>query len=130
MESGGIRDGVPIVLMQDVVSWAQQIYILIGILLAATVGVGLLLVVWTGAKIALLMYRQRRGREEYRRAFYRADGQHYPPYIEGICEACGRGHRQIFHPSDGPNQCPDCYEAHWRRATGWAGDSESRTTGA
>lgn len=112
-------------LMQQLLDWARQIYVLIGILLASAVGLILLIVAWTGLKIVLQVYRQHRGKREYVKRFYRADGRKYPPYIEGICEGCGRGHRTVYHPQDGPNLCPDCYEPYWRRVTGWSEDDGS-----
>ena len=73
-------------------------------LLALTIGVRTLLFLAARRRLQLEHYRQTR----------RADGQLYPPYINGVCEVCKRGGCKIYFPQGGVAMCPLCYEVWWR----------------
>ena len=74
---------------------------------------------WTGARIVIHMVRQRRAMREYRAVSRRADGEPYPPHMEGTCRECGRGDRQIYCTAKGDELCTTCYERAWRREKRW-----------
>lgn len=83
----------------------------------------------TGARCLLWMYQMRRAEEEHRRMTRRADGELYPPQIEGQCSRCKRGDRKIYMAGGGNELCPRCYERHWRAVEGWVdGDGEGAST--
>ncbi len=96
-----------------------NLWLLIALLFLLVVALVLGVVLWTGIRVGLTMLAQRRAQAEYRKSTRRADGQPYPPYIEGMCSQCGRGHVRIYHPQSGERLCPDCYERFWPSATGW-----------
>ncbi|MCP4251020.1 MAG: hypothetical protein GY778_28620 [bacterium] len=96
------------------VTFGQNIYLLIGLaIVLGTAGV-LLVGVWIGARAWVWHLRQARARRQWGRDTRRADGQMYPPYGEGACQRCGRGSRRIYHPPCGARLCPSCYEQFWR----------------
>lgn len=74
---------------------------------------------WTAIKVAYGLYQRRRARLAWGKASRRADGARYPPAIEGVCSACGRGGRRIYFPQESSGAfCPSCYERYWRKCEG------------
>jgi hypothetical protein len=102
-------------LAQQIRMFGQNIYYLIGLLLALGFGSVVAVVCWTGLKIALFSLRRRRSEQLYRQQTRRADGKRYPPVACGFCDACGRSSKSIYHPSCGVKLCAPCYEEYWRR---------------
>ncbi len=102
-----------------------NLWLIIAALILLT-GVGLIAIAtWTGIRTWITIVRQRSSHEEYMRSFHRADGGNYPPATHGKCEQCGVQQGKIFHVDSGPSLCPGCYEAYWRRETGWMDESTS-----
>ncbi len=89
---------------------------LLSLIILALVG----LAVWTGIRVCIALIRRQRGWRMYLKESRRADGEPYPPFIDGVCQECGRGDRRIYYPDSGERLCLDCYERFWRRVTGWS----------
>lgn len=88
--------------------FAQNIFLLIGILLALVLGLILLVASWTGFNIwAFHRKRSAADREERRKKFDR-DGRPLPPRAAGICERCGKT-GEVFHLPEGGRLCPACF---------------------
>ncbi len=68
---------------------------------------------WTGLNMLIFYVGKRRAEREHVRQTRRADGELYPPMIEGICEVCKRGGHKIYFPEAGKAMCPTCYERSW-----------------
>ena len=68
---------------------------------------------WTGLNMLIFYVGKRRAEREHFRKTRRADGELFPPMIEGICEVCRRGGRKIYFPEIGKAMCPPCYERAW-----------------
>lgn len=100
--------------MADVGMWALNIYVFLGLAIVLIVAGGLLLAAWIGLRSLLWCRAQKRSQQACIARTRRADGQHYPPVIGGLCEQCGRVSRTIYHPQVGPKLCSACYERYWR----------------
>ncbi len=70
---------------------------------------------WTAIKVAYALYQRHRARLTWLQVSRRADGNRYPPAIEGVCSECGRGGVRIYFPQETSSAyCPSCYEQYWR----------------
>ncbi len=88
--------------------FGQNIYLLIGILLALVLALILFIVSWTGIKIWLFRKGQRQEELEERRRRIGRDGRPLPPRAAGICEQCQKA-GDIFHLPEGRRLCSECY---------------------
>ena len=91
--------------------FGANIFVLIGLLLAAGVAVVVIVAAWTGLKIGLWRWRRQQGEAEERRRRIRPDGQPYPPASRGICGDCARVSETVYHQPDGSRLCAECYAA-------------------
>ena len=98
----------------DPVTFARNIFLLVGALLFIGAATVVFALVWTTASACLSETRRQRAWMEYKKASHREDGQPYPPFMEGVCGWCGRGDTKIYHPDSGDQLCPSCYETFWR----------------
>ncbi|MEE9297262.1 MAG: hypothetical protein V3W34_20165 [Phycisphaerae bacterium] len=105
----------------------MNLWLLISLLFLLVIALVLGLMLWTGIRVGLTVLAQRRAHAEYRKSSRRADGQPYPPYIEGVCSQCSRGNLRIYHPPSGERLCPECYERFWRSVTGWRSPASEPT---
>ena len=95
----------------DFRTFAQNIYLLIALLLVLAVGVVLLLATVTGVKLGIWHLRERHERARHRRERFRPDGKPYPPAGRGICDRCGQPFEKVYHMPSGERLCPDDYNA-------------------
>lgn len=96
--------------------FAQNIALLIGILLCGGASIVILTAIYVAVRVAVFRARQRRSMEEYYRRTRRADGKMYPPIHPGFCDQCGRSGKSIYHLNSGERLCAPCYEDFWRQA--------------
>lgn len=88
--------------------FAQNIYLLIGILLALVLGLVLLIASWTGFNIWIFRRKQSDANSEERRKKFDRDGRPLPPRAAGICDRCSQA-GEVFHLPDGGRLCSDCF---------------------
>ncbi len=69
----------------------------------------------TAAKCVWWIRNRRKAEREFRAKHLRADGQRFPPFMEGVCGECHEGNGKIFFTDTGEELCPRCYERFWRR---------------
>ena len=98
----------------DPMTFRQSIMLLVGGLILLALLLFLFFAAWTGLSMLLFYRGKRRAEQEHFRQTRRADGELYPPMIEGICEVCKRGGHRIYFPEAGKAMCPPCYEKSWR----------------
>ena len=98
----------------DLRTFGQNLILIIGGVLLLSLLLFLGFVAWTGLNMLLFHRGKRRAEREHFRQTRRADGELYPPMIEGICEVCKRGGHKIYFPEAGKAMCPPCYEQSWR----------------
>jgi len=94
--------------------FATNIFLILGAVLLLSAASVVVVALWTGAKIAIWHLRRRRAEREYQERTRREDGGRYPPFIEGVCERCGRGDRKVYHPEGQVGMCRVCYDVFWR----------------
>ncbi len=97
----------------DLRTFGQNLFLIIGGLMLLAVLLFLGFVAWTGLNMLIYYAGKRRAEREHVRQTRRADGELYPPMIEGICEVCKRGGHKIYFPETGKAMCPLCYERAW-----------------
>jgi len=68
----------------------------------------------TALKCALWIRRRRKAEREFLMKHRRADGERYPPFMEGVCGRCGHGDNKVYFTPTGEELCPPCYERFWR----------------
>ncbi len=97
----------------DLMTFGKNLMLIAGgvILLAFVLFLGFF--AWTGLNMLIFYAGKRRAEREHVRQTRRADGELYPPMIEGICEVCKRGGHKIYFPETGKAMCPLCYERSW-----------------
>ena len=95
--------------MVDFGTFGPNIFLLIGLLLAAGLLFVVIFVAWTGLKIGLWQWRRRQAAEEEHRRRFRPDGRPYPPSSRGICGRCARTCETVYHLPDGVRLCPECF---------------------
>ena len=94
-------------------TFGQNLALIIGGILLLALVLFVLFAAWTGLNMLLFYRGKRRAEREHVRQTRRADGELYPPMIEGICEVCKRGGHKIYFPEAGKAMCPPCYERSW-----------------
>ena len=103
-------------LMQvDLQTFALNLALIIGTLVLLLGAFILFIVTWTGVSALIWVIQRWRAQREFIRKTRRADGQPYPPFIEGVCGQCHRGSTTIYFPPSGDELCPACYDRFWRR---------------
>jgi hypothetical protein len=90
--------------------FGANIFLLIGLLLAAAVGFLLLITVWMLVKAWLWQIAERREKRRVHRESFRPDGEPYPPFDRGICDRCGRAIDKVYYLPSGERLCPEDYE--------------------
>jgi hypothetical protein len=96
-------------LAQSLTFFAQNIFLLIGLLFVAGVLVVLVFCLWTGAKVGFFVRRRRQAEREAAAAKIGPDGRPYPPAAEGLCDRCQRAFNRVYYVPDGPRLCAECY---------------------
>ncbi len=99
----------------DLRTFGQNLFLILGGLMLLSVLLFLGFVAWTGLNMLIFYVGKRRTEREHVRRTRRADGELYPPMIEGICEVCKRGGHKIYFPETGLAMCTLCYEQSWRK---------------
>ncbi len=87
---------------------AMNIALLIGGAVLLTALFLITMATMTGIKCVLWVRRRRKAEREFMAKHRRADGEKYPPFIEGICTACGRGNEKVYFTSTEDELCPTC----------------------
>lgn len=98
----------------DPVTLATNMAIILGGLILLIFGGFAVYALWTSLNIVYWMLQRRRADRAYKAVAFRPDGKPYPPHIEGVCTACGRGNKRIYFAGSEHELCPDCYDAFWR----------------
>ncbi len=99
----------------DLRTFGQNLFLIIGGLVLLSVLLVLAYFAWIGLNMLIFYVGKWRAEREHARQTRRADGELYPPMIEGICEVCKRGGHKIYFPEAGEAMCPLCYEQSWRK---------------
>lgn len=102
--------------MVDQATFAFNLALIIGALLALGLLVITLYSAWTLARVLVSLYRNRRAMREYLQRCRLPDGSPLPPQGMGICEHCGRRGNDIFFPQSGEETCPACFRSSWAAA--------------
>lgn len=89
--------------------FAQNIRLLIGILMFLTILIIALIAGWTGINFLVFRYRRHAAECEFRSGRFRADGSRLPPRGRGVCQSCGAAGDFIYHLTDGGRLCDGCY---------------------
>lgn len=101
----------------DAKTIGANLFLIIGALICLAVTALFAVAAWVAINVWLSGRRERRSWEDYQRSTRRADGRPYPPFIEGVCDLCGRGDRKIYQAEWGQALCPPCYESAWPQRT-------------
>jgi len=91
------------------VQFAQNIWLLIGLLLFAAFVVLMIITLWTLLKMWLWRASKRRADQERHDLKYRADGKPYPPAGRGFCDNCEQSCQKVYYMPNNRRLCPDCY---------------------
>ncbi len=100
----------------DPATFGQNIYLLIGALVALGFLFVMAVAACTLAKVLIWRHLKRRDADEVARRTRRADGTLYPPFVAAVCEACGRADRRVVCPPTGKLLCQACFEARYPAA--------------
>ena len=95
--------------MVDIKTFTQNMYFLIGLLLALAVLLTAAVGVWKLLKVAVWRSRQEEAEEQGHRQKLRPDGTPYLPTAPGICQRCQRALDLVYHLPSGERLCSDCY---------------------
>jgi hypothetical protein len=110
MQRGGVPSAAgELMLAQSLTFFAQNIYLLIGLVFVAGVLAVLVFVGWTAARTGLFVHRRREAEREAEAAKIGPDGRPYPPAAEGLCDRCQRAFNRVYYVPNGPRLCPACY---------------------
>lgn len=109
--------------------FAQNIYLLIGILLFLALVFVAFVLGWSGIRMALFGWRQRKARRDQHAARFHDDGTPIPPRGEGLCGRCGRAGFDIYHLPANQRLCESCYRAFRSTPHDAAGRSAASTGG-
>lgn len=99
------------VLAQSLVFFAQNIFLLVGLLFVVGVLAVLIFCIWTGTNVGLFLRRRKRAAKAAAAARTGPDGRPYPPAAEGLCDRCQRAFDRVYYEPNGPRLCRDCYAA-------------------
>ncbi len=116
---------MPVLLQVDPRTLGQNLWLIITVVVLLAVlgviGIG----GWMGLRMWLQIKSENESWARYQAQRRGPDGQPYPPFIEGTCQACHRGDHKIYHLTTGQALCPECYDAHCRRQSGVAGADDA-----
>lgn len=104
--------------------FAQNIFLLIGLLFCAACGLILLLAAWIGAKVLIWQLRRLAHERAARRVVYDEDGVPIPPTFRGACTLCGVIFDRVYQVADERHLCPRCYRLNKRTAAAAAPPAE------
>ena len=103
-------------LQVDAHTLGLNLWLIIGALLFIGTAFIAFIAGWMCVNSLIWLARQHRAERTYRKRTFRADGERYPGFMEGMCTECHRGDRKIYFPSGTDKElCPPCYERYWRR---------------
>lgn len=100
--------------------FAQNIRLLIGLLVCAVIGLGLLVLSWTVFRAYRFNRRLKRAEETLSGGPRAPGGADVPPRAPGVCHRCARVDEAVYHLPTGERVCPACYatESRDRRGAG------------
>ncbi len=90
--------------------FARNIRLLIGLLVCAVLGFGVLIFSWAGLRAALFNRKLKQTGTDRIRNQNHSDGIPTPPTAPGVCQRCDRACERVYHMSSGVRLCPTCYE--------------------
>lgn len=94
----------------QLVMFAQNICLLIFLLIIAVVAIFVFIAAWTGANIFAWRSSQKKAQLDELRGKTDRFGNPLPPAGRGICEACQCVADDVLHLPDGRRLCQACYE--------------------
>ena len=93
--------------------FAQNMMLLLGLLMFLAVGVIGAVAAWLLVKLLILRRNRRRDEAQRRCEKLGHDGELLPPVAPGLCDRCGRPFERVYHLPSGQRLCPDDYnKAH------------------
>ncbi|MFQ5411780.1 MAG: hypothetical protein ACE5EC_05765 [Phycisphaerae bacterium] len=90
--------------------FAFNIRLLIGLLVCAALGFGLLIFSWTGLRAVLFNRKLKRAEKDLASRHHDAGGAPTPPTAPGVCQHCDRACDAVYHLPAGVRLCPACYQ--------------------
>jgi hypothetical protein len=93
----------------DPVTFALNLSLLVGLLIVLAVLIVTVIAAWTGMKVSIWRFRQKKAEQQERQRKLRPDGQPYPPAARGTCDECARSLDLVYHLPSGRRLCPTCY---------------------
>ncbi len=95
--------------MSQIEMFAQNIFLLIGLLFCGVVGLVLVVVVWIAIKLAWWRWQRVLVEREMRRTRYDENGDPLPPASHGACDICGNVFDVVYNLPDGSRLCWYCH---------------------
>lgn len=95
--------------MSQLEMFAQNIHLLIGLLMAGALLLILITIIWTSINMWIFHLRRRRAAAINRALTTGPDGTALPPRSPGICDVCYRVADEVFHLPSGGRMCNRCY---------------------
>jgi hypothetical protein len=89
--------------------FAQNIYLLLGLLVFAGVTFVVIILSWSGIRVWFWQRSVDRATQAWRATRYRPDGTRFPPSGPGICFHCHTAFKKVYYLSTGDRVCPSCY---------------------
>ena len=100
----------------DINTFGLNLYLIIGALVFCGLAFMFFIAAWTTVNSIIWLIQRRCAERAYRKVTFRADGEKYPGFLEGVCGECHRGGRKIYFPFGTDKElCPTCYDRYWRR---------------
>ncbi|MCK4343322.1 MAG: hypothetical protein KAY37_16530 [Phycisphaerae bacterium] len=96
--------------MFDPVTFGQNIYLLIGLLVFLAIVIFVIIVAWTGINIGVWRAQKKNAEQQDLRRKFLPDGRPLPPTGRGVCTACCRACEKVYHLPTGERLCPMCFE--------------------
>ncbi|MFQ5501006.1 MAG: hypothetical protein ACE5EQ_01770 [Phycisphaerae bacterium] len=90
--------------------FARNIRLLIGLLVCAVLGFGVLIFSWAGLRAALFNRKLKRAEDDRNGNTDDVEEIHTPPTAPGVCQRCDHACERVYHLSKGVRLCPACYE--------------------
>ena len=96
--------------VSPLIQFAQNMRLLLGLLLFTVFLVLLIIAIWTLMKMWLWRAGKRRFDQKQHELKYRPDGKPYPPAGRGLCDNCEQSCQKVYYMPSNQRLCPDCYE--------------------
>lgn len=97
--------------MDQLTMFAQNIYLLIGLLLFLIIVIVFIIASWTGLNVLFFLRGKRTSDQALAAAKIGPDGRPLPPAGQGICDRCQAIPKEVYFMPEGERLCRSCYEA-------------------